>query len=101
MLFLEPHFRESAVLAAEAQGITDLAQLRIIKAEAYPHYLHVMGILFVINTLVMLIFGWLKPKKEIPPEETTDAIDISLWKYAFVTGAFITLLVISTYFIFA
>ena len=101
LLFLEPHFRESAVLAAEAQGITDLAQLRIIKAEAYPHYLHVMGILFVINTLVMLIFGWLKPKKEIPPEETTDAIDISLWKYAFVTGAFITLLVISTYFIFA
>ncbi len=101
LLFLEPHFRESAVLAAEAQGITDLDQLSVIKARAYPHYLHVMGILFVVNTLVMLIFGWLHPKKEITAEETTDAIDISIWKYAFVTGVFITVLVISTYFIFA
>lgn len=100
LIFIEPYFRESAVLAAEAQGITDAAQLSIIKAEAYPHYLHVMGILFVFNILVMLAFGRIMPKKEIAIEKTTDAIEITPWKYAFIVGAFITLLVVSTYFIF-
>ena len=100
LIFLEPHFRETAVSAAQAEGISDMAQLSIIKAEAYPHYLHVMGILFVFNIVVMLIFGWLKPKKEIAVEETTDAIEITPWKYAIAIGVFITLLVVSTYFIF-
>ncbi|MEM9647449.1 MAG: solute:sodium symporter family transporter, partial [Bacteroidota bacterium] len=100
LLFLEPHFRESAVALAESQGITDAAQLSIIKAEAYPHYLHVMGILFVFNVAVMLIFGKIMPKKEVTVEESTDVIDITPWKYAFAIGGVISLLVISTYFIF-
>ena len=100
LLFLEPHFREAAVSLAESQGITDLAELSIIKAKAYPHYLHVMGILFVFNVIVMLIFGRLKPKLEVLVEEQTDVIDITPWKYAFAIGAVISLLVISTYFIF-
>ncbi|MDT0538377.1 MULTISPECIES: solute:sodium symporter family transporter [Croceitalea] len=101
LLLLEPHFRETAVSMAQSQGITDLNELSIIKAKAYPHYLHVMGILFVFNIIVMLVFGWLKPKKSITEEETTDVIDITPWKYAFVVGAVIALLVISTYFIFS
>lgn len=101
LLFLEPYFREAAMSAAQAQGITDLAELSIIKAKAYPHYLHVMGILFVFNVIVMLIFGKLMPKTEVMEEEQTDVIDITPWKYAFVIGAIISLLVISTYFIFS
>lgn len=101
LIFLEPHFRETAVALAESQGITDVNELSIIKAEAYPHYLHVMGILFVFNIIVMLIFGAVKPKKEIVVEENTEAIDITPWKYAFLVGAIITVLVVSTYFIFS
>ncbi len=101
LLFLEPHFRESAVALAQSQGITDASQLSIIKANAYPHYLHVMGILFVFNILVMLVFGKIKPKTEVVEEESTDVIDITPWKYAFGIGAFISILVISTYFIFS
>ena len=101
LLILEPNFRESAVALAQSQGITDPAQLSIIKAEAYPHYLHVMGILFVFNVLVMLLFGKIKPKQEVAKEESTDVIDITPWKYAFVVGAFIAILVISTYFVFS
>jgi len=101
LLFLEPHFRETAIATAEASGITDPAQLSVIKAEAYPHYLHVMGILFVFNIIVMLVFGKLMPKKEITKEVVTDAIDVTPWKYAFVIGAIITFLVVSTYFIFS
>ncbi|NQZ44229.1 MAG: solute:sodium symporter family transporter [Flavobacteriaceae bacterium] len=101
LLFLEPHFRETAVAAAQAQGITDLSQLSIIKAEAYPHYLHVMGILFVFNVLVMLAFGRFMPKTEVMAEDTTEAIDTTPWKYAMLIGAVISILVISTYFIFS
>jgi SSS family solute:Na+ symporter len=101
LLFLEPYFRETALSVAQAEGVTDLAELSIIKAKAYPHYLHVMGILFMFNIAVMLIIGKLKPKKEVLQEEKTDVIDITPWKYAFVIGAFISLLVISTYFIFS
>ncbi len=101
LLILEPHFRESAVALAQSQGITDPSQLSIIQAEAYPHYLHVMGILFVFNVLVMLLFGKIKPKQEVAEEESTDVIDITPWKYAFVVGAFIAILVISTYFVFS
>ncbi len=101
LLILEPHFRESAVALAQSQGITDPSQLSIIKAEAYPHYLHVMGMMFVFNILVMLLFGKIKPKQEVAKEESTDVIDITPWKYAFVVGAFIAILVISTYFVFS
>jgi SSS family solute:Na+ symporter len=101
LLVLEPHFREASMTLAQEQGITDLAELSMIKAKAYPHYLHIMGILFVFNVCVMLVFGKLKPKKEMLQEETTEVIDITPWKYAFGIGAFITLLVISTYFLFS
>jgi SSS family solute:Na+ symporter len=101
LLVLEPYFRDAAMSMAQGQGITDLAELSIIKAKAYPHYLHVMGILFVVNVCVMLVFGKLKPQKEVLLEDKTDVIDITPWKYAFVIGAIITILVVSTYFIFS
>lgn len=100
LIFLEPYFRDTALISAQAQGITDASQLSIIKAKAYPHYLHIMGILFVFNVTIMLFFGWLRPKKEVEIEVTTNAIEITPWKYDIGVGAFITLLVISTYFIF-
>jgi SSS family solute:Na+ symporter len=101
LLILEPYFRETAMSMAQGQGITDLAELSIIKAKAYPHYLHVMGTLFVFNVIVMLVFGKLKPQQEVLLEDKTDVIDITPWKYAFVIGAIITILVVSTYFIFS
>ncbi len=101
LLFLEPYFREAALNVAIAEGVSDMAELNIIKAKAYPHYLHVMGILFVFNICVMLVFGKLIPKEEVVEEEVTDVIDITPWKYAFVVGTIITVLVVSTYFIFS
>lgn len=101
LLFFEPYFRESALALAASGGITNAKELSIIAAEAYPHYLHVMGILFVFNIIVMLIFGKLRPKTELTEEVTTNVIDITTWKYAFVIGSIITVLVFSTYFIFS
>lgn len=100
LLILEPNAVSSAMQAAADNGITDSDQLAVIKAEAYPHFLHVMGILFVVNTIIMLVVGAIKPKTDIYVPKVTEAIDTTPWKYAWLAGLLITLLVLSTYLIF-
>ncbi len=100
LLGLGPAMVSSAMEKAAAAGITDANQLEIIKAEAYPHFLHIMGILFVINVIVMLVIGAIKPKMDVYQPEVTEAIDTTPWKYATAVGILITLLVLSTYLIF-
>ncbi|MEM8845737.1 MAG: solute:sodium symporter family transporter [Bacteroidota bacterium] len=97
---ISPMLIESALAEAAANGITNAKELSIIEATAYPHFLHVMGILFVINVGIMLLVGKLKPMAVPQKEVITDEIDIQPWKYAIVAGAVITLLVLGTYFIF-
>ena len=100
LLILEPLFRNAAIEEAMAQNITDAAQLSIIKAEAYPHYLHVMGILFVFNVLVMFITSKIKPKKDAYIPKVTDSLDVTPWRYTIVFGIIIAILVLGTYIIF-
>lgn len=100
LLVLGPNMVGSALAEAQAQGITDTAELALIEAEAYPHFLHIMGILFVVNVIIMLIVGAVKPKQDIYVPETTEVIDTTPWKYAGIAGLLITALVLSTYFIF-
>ncbi len=100
LLGLGPNMIESALAKAEANGITDAAELAVIKAEAYPHFLHIMGILFVVNIIIMLIVGAVKPKTDEYVPHVTDVIDTTPWKYALLAGALIVALVLSTYLIF-
>jgi solute:Na+ symporter, SSS family len=100
LLILEPLFRNTAVEEAMAQNITDAAQLSIIKAEAYPHYLHIMGILFVFNVLVMFISSKIKPKKDAYIPKVTDSLDVTPWKYTIIFGIVIAILVLTSYIIF-
>lgn len=95
-----PYFIDAALTEAAANGITDLKELSIIKATAYPHFLHIMGILFVINVGFMLLMGKLYPNKVAYQPKVTEQIDITPWKYGKVFGIAIILLVLSTYFIF-
>ena len=97
---LAPNFIETALAEAKANGITDVKQLGIIKAQAYPHFLHIMGILFVINLGFMLVMGKLYPNKNEYKPKVTEEIDITPWKYAKIVGLAITILVLSTYLIF-
>lgn len=97
---ISPIMVDSALAEAAANGITDLKALSIIKAEAYPHFLHIMGILFVINVAFMLLMGKLKPKTTVMEEVVTEEIDTTPWKYGLLAGAIITAMVLSTYFIF-
>lgn len=97
---LAPYFVESALAEATANGITNAKELGIIKAKAYPHFLHIMGILFVINVAFMLLMGKLKPSSKVYTPKVTEQIDITPWKHAKIVGLLITILVLSTYLIF-
>ncbi len=100
LLIIGPHFTNSALTEAKANGIIDTNTLDLIEIRAYPHFLHIMGILFVINVAIMLVIGKLRPKKDIYVPVITKQIDTTPWKYALLIGTIITILVISTYLIF-
>ncbi len=97
---ISPMLISSALADAAAQGITDENQLGLIKAGAYPHFLHIMGILFVINIAIMLIAGKVAPREVPFKQKVTKEIDLTPWRLAKPVGLFITILVLSTYFIF-
>jgi SSS family solute:Na+ symporter len=72
----------------------------IAQGDTYPHYLHVMAILFSFNILLMLTIGKIWPRKEAYVQVYTKQVDITPWPYVKPVGLIITLIVISTYFIF-
>ena len=74
--------------------------LQPMYGDTYPHFLHVMAILFVFNIIVMLIIGKLYPRETDYVQEYTKQVDINAWKYVKPVGALILLIVISTYIYF-
>jgi SSS family solute:Na+ symporter len=67
----------------------------------YPHFLHVMAILFVLNIIIMLFIGKLKPRKVAYEQVYTKQVDITPWKYLKVTGIAVCVIVIGIYVYFA
>lgn len=98
---LKPYFVEKALAKADAAGVTDMAALKLVEAEAYPHYLHVMAILFALNILIMLIIGKIRPRPEAYELEYTKQVNISPWKHVRSVGLVICAVVIFIYIYFA
>tara|TARA_R110001592_G_C13172154_1_gene749959 strand:- start:2582 stop:4228 length:1647 start_codon:yes stop_codon:yes gene_type:complete len=99
--FMQPYFIEYALETAKNSGITDQASLALIETQAYPHFLDVMAILFVLNIVIMLIIGKIKPREEAYIQEYTKQVDITPWRYVKQTGIAICIIVISVYIYFA
>ena len=99
--FMQPYFISEAMDAAVAANITDADQLALIKAQAYPHFLDIMAILFVLNVIIMLIIGKIAPREEVFVHEYTKQVDITPWKYTKQTGIAICIIVIGVYVYFA
>jgi|TARA_B110000259_G_scaffold187372_1_gene241346 SSS family solute:Na+ symporter len=66
----------------------------------YPHYLHIMAIIFLFNIGVMLLIGKLRPRETAYLQNYTEQVDITPWKPVKTYAIIITVIVISTYFIF-
>ena len=72
----------------------------LVGADGYPHFLHVMAILFVLNVLIMLVIGRLNPREEPFVLKDVGAVDVEGWRYAWISGAAIVVVVVSTYIVF-
>lgn len=72
----------------------------IYGADDYPHFLHVMAILFVLNVCIMLWIGKTNPKETPYIQKDVQAVDMTPWDLAKPIGAIVCFIVISTYFIF-
>lgn len=99
--WLQPKFVASALDEAKAAGISDAAELALVEADAYPHYLHVMAILFIANSAIMLIIGRIYPRKEAFELQYTEQVDITPFKYVKQAGIAICVIVVSIYIYFA
>jgi len=99
--FIGPNLKESALEAAKASGITDPGQLNLIEAEAYPHYIHIMAILFVSNMVLMLIIGKIWPRKEPFELVYTKKVDIKPYRYVNQVGIAVCVIVVGIYIYFA
>ena len=96
-----PNLKENALEAAKAAGITDPVELGLVEAEAYPHYLHVMAILFVANMLIMLVIGKIWPRTEPFVLEYSKQVDIKPYRYVNQVGITVCVIVIGIYIYFA
>lgn len=67
----------------------------------YPHFLHVMAILFVLNVVIMLIIGRMKPRTADFELQYTEQVDITPWKYVKQVGIIVTIIVIGIYIYFS
>ena len=99
--FLQPYFIDKAMAAAKASGINEASELALVQANAYPHFLDIMAILFVTNVLIMLLIGKLRPRKEDYVQKYTKQVDITPWKYTNPVGISICVVVIFVYYYFA
>ena len=95
-LFVNP-----ALEKAKENGITDQIELDFIKNTAYPHFLHVMAILFLLNVLIMLAIGHFKPRETDFELEYTKQVDITPWKLVKPMGLLISVIVILIYYAFS
>ena len=98
---LKGQFVDKALESAKASGITDPAALKLVEADAYPHFLHIMAILFVTNVAIMLLIGKFYPRKDAFELEYTKQVSIEPFKYVNQVGIAICVIVIGIYIYFA
>ncbi len=98
---LRPSFIKGALEKAADAGITSEASLEAIKAGAYPHFLHIMAILFLLNTFIMILIGKIKPKPEAFVQKETKQVDTTPWKFTNIVGGLILIIVIGVYIYFS
>jgi len=98
---LKGYFVKKALVEAKANGITDITELDMIEKLAYPHFLHVMAILFIMNILIMVVIGVIKPREKAFKLAYTEQVDIEPYRFVKPIGLAIVIVVIASYVIFS
>jgi len=98
---LKPLMASRASEALIATGVTDEASIKTTEAAAYPHFLHVVAILFVLNVLIMLVIGKLYPREVAYKQKYTEDVDITPWSLVKPIGGLICVIVVGVYIYFS
>jgi len=98
---LKPKLVGTALEKAAASGITDEAALKLIEADAYPHFLHVNLILFLLNVGIMLVIGKFYPRETPYNQEYTEQVSIEPYGYVKQVAIAVCVIVIGIYVYFA
>lgn len=72
----------------------------VFEGVEFPHFLHLMGMIFLIIIIVMFAIGKVWPRKEAYIQVYTKQVDITPWKYMKPVGFAICLVVLLIYSIF-
>ncbi|MFV0360568.1 solute:sodium symporter family transporter [Tropicimonas sp.] len=72
-----------------------------IGADSYPHYLHVMALLFVMNVCIMLLIGRFHPMTRDHAPARPSPVDMTPYRLARPVGALIVAIVVSSYIYFS
>ncbi len=72
-----------------------------VTGNTYPHFLHIFAILFVFNTIIMLLIGKFYPRKKAYIQFDSKEVDITPWKYLKPMGIFVCVIVIGIYVYFS
>ncbi|WP_111307917.1 solute:sodium symporter family transporter [Confluentibacter sediminis] len=75
--------------------------MRLEAGEYFPHFLHLMGIIFAIVVIFMLILSKISPRETEFKDEYTKQVDITQWKYLKPVGYTICGLVVLIYIYFS
>ncbi len=101
LYIIGPFMENSAVEYAMANGIIDISTLNEIRADAFPHFLHVMGIIFSIIVAFLLVMGKIRPTHKPYELKYTEQVDITPWKYMRPSGLIVCLVVVGIYIYFS
>jgi len=61
------------------------------------HFVHIWGIEFVLNMIIMFVVTHYYPRKNFGLEEATAKVEMERWKYTYVVSAILVLITISIY----
>ncbi len=94
---------KAANIAIVFSVITYLISLYVIKpmfiesGVYFPHFLHIMGIIFVLALVIMFAFSAVKPRDTDYVQVYTEQVDIANWKYLKPVGFIVCGLVLTLY----
>ncbi|MBH11872.1 MAG: solute:sodium symporter family transporter, partial [Leeuwenhoekiella sp.] len=98
---VKPIIAGNAVAAAELAGGTDASELAMVAKDAFPSFLHIMGIIFVLVLIILFTVSKFFPRQTDYLEEYTRQVDITPWKYLKPAGVVICIAVVSIYVYFS
>jgi hypothetical protein len=66
-----------ALEVAKIGGVTDEGSLALVEAQAYPNFLDIMAVLFLLNIVIMLVIGKINPREELYAQKNTEQVNIT------------------------